>query len=278
MAAPGSGLELGSAPRHVGTAQPPGTGWERLRELWHRDELQHYPEETLNIIKATFSAAVIGWMYGGLPAFHHAKTQYIERSQAEIFQNRLDAVQSAHRAAIRGFIRYGWRWSWRIATFVAIFKAVLSSVLFVQVCLLTLSVPHTCSTVSTGLSVYRNKTTFSHFAAAGAFTGGLFRMHLGLSRMAAGSVFGAAFGIPAGGLLMAVQKLSGESIQEKRLRERRLLHEQKLAEWKARLNFTEADLEEIVSNTQEGTMERDIEKIQELLNLPKNPLPSKDGN
>lgn len=255
MAAPGSGPGLGSAPRHVGTAEPPDAGWERLRELWHRDELQQYPEETLNIIKATFSGAVIGWMYGGLPAFQHAKTQYIERSQAEIFQNRLDAVQSAHRAALRGFIRYGWRWSWRIATFVAIFN-----------------------TVSTGLSVYRNKTTFSHFAAAGAVTGGLFRMHLGLSKMAAGSVLGAAFGIPAGGLLMAVQKLAGESIQEKRLRERRLLHEQKLAEWKARLNVTEADLKEIVGNTQEGTMERDIEKIQELLNLPKNPLPSEDEN
>ncbi|CAM5080041.1 unnamed protein product [Natator depressus] len=255
MGAPESGRALGSVPRHVGTAQPPGTGWERLRELWHRDELQQYPEETLNIIKATFSGAVIGWVYGGLPAFHHAKTQYIERSQAEIFQNRLDAVQSAHRAAIRGFIRYGWRWSWRIATFVAIFN-----------------------TVSTGLSVYRNKTAFSHFAAAGAFTGGLFRVHLGLSRMAAGSVFGAAFGIPAGGLLLAVQKLAGETMQEKRTRERRLLHEQKLAEWKARLNVTEADLEEIVSNTQEGTMERDIEKIQELLNLPKNPLPSEDRN
>ncbi|XP_073160614.1 complex I assembly factor TIMMDC1, mitochondrial isoform X2 [Lepidochelys kempii] len=158
------------------------------------------------------------------------------------------------------------------------YSTVLSSVLFVHVCLLTLSVPHACSTVSTGLSVYRNKTAFSHFAAAGAFTGGLFRVHLGLSRMAAGSVFGAAFGIPAGGLLLAVQKLAGETIQEKRTRERRLLHEQKLAEWKARLNVTEADLEEIVSNTQEGTMERDIEKIQELLNLPKNPLPSEDRN
>ncbi|KAM9169329.1 complex I assembly factor TIMMDC1, mitochondrial [Pangshura tecta] len=252
MAAPGISPEQ---PRHLGTAEPPGTGWERLRELWHRDELQQYPEETLNIIKATFSGAVIGWMYGGLPAFHHAKIQYIERSQAEIFHNRLDAVESAHRAAMRGFIRYGWRWSWRIAAFVAIFN-----------------------TVSTGLSVYRNKTTFSHFAAAGAFTGGLFRMHLGLSKMAAGSVVGAAFSIPAGGLLMAVQKLAGESTQEKRLRERRLLHEQKLAEWKARLKVTEADLEEIISNAQDGTVERDVEKIQELLNLPKNPLPSEDEN
>ncbi|XP_074854057.1 complex I assembly factor TIMMDC1, mitochondrial [Carettochelys insculpta] len=251
MEGPGGGPQLGPAPRYIGTAEPPDTGWERLRELWQRDEQQRYPEETLNIIKATFSGAVIGWMYGGLPAFYHAKTQYIERSQGEVFHNRLDAVQSAHRAAIRGFIRYGWRWSWRIATFVAIFN-----------------------TVSTGLSVYRNKMAFSHFAAAGAVTGGLFRMHLGLGRTVAGCVFGAAFGVPAGGFLMAMQKLAGETIQEKRMRERRLLYERKLADWNARLH--EGGLEEIVNNIQEGSMERDLEKIEELLNLPKNPLPSED--
>lgn len=38
---------------------------------------------------------------------------------------------------------------------------------FFHVQLLTSSVPYLCSTVSTGLSVYRNKTTISHFASAG---------------------------------------------------------------------------------------------------------------
>lgn len=38
---------------------------------------------------------------------------------------------------------------------------------FFRVQLLTSSVPYLCSTVSTGLSVYRNKTTVSNFASAG---------------------------------------------------------------------------------------------------------------
>ncbi|XP_067156140.1 LOW QUALITY PROTEIN: complex I assembly factor TIMMDC1, mitochondrial [Apteryx mantelli] len=234
---------LGARPPFGRPAPPPQTGWERLCELWQRDERQRFPEETVNIIKSAFSGGVIGWVYGGLPAFRHARKEFIARSHGELFQNRADAVQSAHRAGLRSFIRYGWRWSWRVAAFVAIFN-----------------------TVSTGLSVYRNKTTISNFAAAGALAGALFRMHLGLHGLAGGSVFGIVFGIPAGGLLMVMQKLAGETLQEKRNRERRELYEQKLEEWQSRLGVTEV-LGQTESNAQGGP-QREIKRIQELLNLP----------
>ncbi|XP_071419837.1 complex I assembly factor TIMMDC1, mitochondrial [Pithys albifrons albifrons] len=211
---------------------PPQTGWERLRELWQRDDLQRYPEETVNLIKAAFTAGLVGWLYGGLPAFRSARKTFIERSHGELFQNRADAVQSAHRAGLRSFIRYGWRWSWRVTVFVTIFNI-----------------------VSTGLSVYRDKTTISHFAAAGGFTGALFRMNLGLPGLAGGFVFGAAFGIPTGGLLMALHSLAGETMQEKRSRERRELYEQKLAEWQSRLSVTEV-LGQTENNTQ-GVLKMD---------------------
>lgn len=42
--------------------------------------------------------------------------------------------------------------------------------IFFHVQLLTPSVPYLCSTVSTGLSVYRNKTTIGNFASAGGKT------------------------------------------------------------------------------------------------------------
>ncbi|KFQ21538.1 Translocase of inner mitochondrial membrane domain-containing protein 1, partial [Merops nubicus] len=145
-----------------------------------------------------------------------ARKSFIERSHGELFQNRADAVQSAHRAGLRSFIRYGWRWSWRVTAFVTVFNV-----------------------VSTGLSAYRNKTATSHYAAAGGFTGALFRMHLGLQGLAGGFLFGTAFGIPAGGLLMVMQKLAGETLQEKRNRERQELYEEKLAEWQSRLSVTE---------------------------------------
>lgn len=52
-------------------------------------------------------------------------------------------------------------------------------------------------------------------------------------------MFGTVFGVPAGGFLMAMYGLAGETFQEKRNRERRELYEQKLAEWQSRLNMTE---------------------------------------
>ncbi|KAM6291977.1 complex I assembly factor TIMMDC1, mitochondrial [Porphyrio hochstetteri] len=219
---------VGAEARFGSPAPPPRTGWERLSELWRRDERQRFPEETVNIVKSAFTAGLVGWLYGGLPAFRQARKAFIERSHGELFQNRADALQSAHRAGLRSFIRYGWRWSWRVAAFVTVFN-----------------------TVSTGLSVYRNKTTISNFASAGALTGALFRLHLGLQGLAGGFVFGAVFGIPAGGLLILMQNLAGETWEEKRSRERRELYEQKLVEWQSRLGVTEVLVPE-ESNPQEG--------------------------
>ncbi|XP_029795226.1 complex I assembly factor TIMMDC1, mitochondrial isoform X1 [Suricata suricatta] len=105
------------------------SGWDRLRDLFVKDEQQRTSKELENIYKAAVSAGIIGWAYGGIPAFIHAKQHYVEQSQAEIYHNRFDAVQSAHRAATRGFIRYGWRWSWRTTVFVTIFNTPVGSLL-----------------------------------------------------------------------------------------------------------------------------------------------------
>ncbi|XP_027623728.1 complex I assembly factor TIMMDC1, mitochondrial isoform X2 [Tupaia chinensis] len=158
-------------PAYVPNPYYPESGWDRLRELFVKDEQQRTSKELQNIYRAAVSAGIIGWAYGGIPAFIHAKQRYIEQSQAEMYHNRFDAVQSAHRAATRGFIRYGWRWSWRTTVFVTIFN-----------------------TVNTGLNVYRNKNALSHFVIAGAVTGSLFRINLGLRGLVAGGVIGALLG------------------------------------------------------------------------------------
>ncbi|CAD7670778.1 unnamed protein product [Nyctereutes procyonoides] len=224
------------------------SGWDRLRDLFVKDEQQRTSKELENIYKAAVSAGIIGWAYGGIPAFIHAKQRYVEQSQAEVYHNRFDAVQSAHRAATRGFIRYGWRWSWRTTVFVTIFN-----------------------TVNTGLNVYRNKNALSHFVIAGAVTGGLFRINLGLHGLVAGGIIGALLGAPVGSLLMAFQKFYGETVQERTQKDRKALHELKLEESKARLQFTQLLPEEIESSLQKNQSKDDVKKIEALLNLPRNP-------
>ncbi|XP_012497409.1 PREDICTED: complex I assembly factor TIMMDC1, mitochondrial isoform X2 [Propithecus coquereli] len=194
-------------PSYVPEPYYPESGWDRLRELFVKDKQQRTSKELQDIYKAAVSAGVIGWAYGGIPAFIHAKQRYIEQSQAEIYHNRFDAVQCAHRAATRGFIRYGWRWGWRTAVFVTIFN-----------------------TVNTSISVYRNKNALSHFVIAGAVTGSLFRINLGLRGLVAGGIIGALLGTPVGSLLMALQKYCGETVQERKQKDRKALHDLKLEE------------------------------------------------
>ncbi|XP_020032132.2 complex I assembly factor TIMMDC1, mitochondrial isoform X1 [Castor canadensis] len=224
------------------------SGWDRLRELFVKDEQQRTPRELENIYKAAVSAGIIGWAYGGIPAFIHAKQRYIEHSQAEIYHNQFDAVQSAHRAATRGFIRYGWRWSWRTAVFVTIFN-----------------------TVNTGLNVYHNKNALSHFVIAGAVTGGLFRINLGIRGLVAGGIIGALLGTPVGSLLVALQKYCGETVQERKQKDLKALHELKLEEWKARLQVTEQLPTEIKNSLEKNRSNDDAKKIEALLSLPRNP-------
>uniref|UniRef100_A0A8C6KJ46 Complex I assembly factor TIMMDC1, mitochondrial n=1 Tax=Nothobranchius furzeri TaxID=105023 RepID=A0A8C6KJ46_NOTFU len=200
----------------------PDTGWERIRDLFDRDETMQYPEELTNIMKNCFVGAVAGFLYGGLPAARFARQRYIQVSQAEVYRGRVDAVRSSHHAAIRGFLRYGWRWSWRVSLIVTLF-----------------------SSVSTGLSVYRDKDVLSNYVAAGVVTVGLYRLNLGLRGLVAGSVIGAVLGVPTGALILGLQRLMGETFRERRRRERRELYELLILDVGSQLEETSKDMQRI---------------------------------
>ncbi|ERE74768.1 protein O-glucosyltransferase 1 [Cricetulus griseus] len=206
-----------------------------IPRLW-KTELEHQriPKEVEYICRAAVSAGIIGWAYGGIPAFIHAKNRYIEQSQGEMFHNRFDAVQSAHRAGTRGFLRYGWRWSWRTAVFVTIFNVHVA----VQEQLRGVGSP-----LNTPVLEIERST-------------------------------------PMGCLMMALQKYCDETVQERRQKDQKALREQKLEEWRRKLQHTELLPEKIASDLEKIRSEENAQRIQELLNLPRNPSspdkPSKD--
>nr|XP_019950705.1 PREDICTED: complex I assembly factor TIMMDC1, mitochondrial [Paralichthys olivaceus] len=244
-----------SVPSNLGKPEFPDTGWDRIKDLFDRDVTQSYPEELTNVIKSGVVAGFAGLIYGGLPAARHARQRYIQISQAEIYTGRVEAVRSAHNAAIRGFVRYGWRWSWRVAAFVTLFNS-----------------------VSTGLSVYRDKYTLSHYAAAGAVTGGLFRLNLGLGGLVAGTIIGAALGIPTGALITSMQSLAEETVRERRRRERRELYDLRLAEWAARLQLTDDLIGDLKVSCQAEETNKDMQRIQELLSSSQNKDEAQDSS
>lgn len=242
-------------PSNMGGPEFPDTGWDRIMDLFESNTKHKYPEELTNVIKSGVVAALAGLLYGGLPAARHARKRYIQVSQAEIYTTRVEAVRSAHNAAIRGFLRHGVRWSWRVTVFVTLFNS-----------------------VSTGLSVYRDKYTPSHYAAAGAVTGGLFRLNLGLGGLVAGTIIGAVLGIPIGALIISMQSLAGETVRERRRKERRELYELRLAEWTARLHLTDELIGDLNVNAQAQEISKDVQRIQELLSLPQNDNVGEDSS
>lgn len=242
-------------PSNMGKPGFADTGWGRIKDLFERDATHRYSEELTNVVKSGLAAALAGLIFGGLPAARHARQRYIQASQAEIYTSQVDAVRSAHNAAIRGFMRYGWRWSWRVAAFVTLFNS-----------------------VSTGLSVYRNKYTLSHYAAAGAVTGALFRLNLGLGGLVGGTIIGAVLGIPAGAFIMSMQLLTGEAAIDRRRRERRELYELRLEEWTARLQLTDELIRDLNASSQAEDTNKDIQRIQELLSIPRNEDVTQDSS
>nr|XP_057941946.1 complex I assembly factor TIMMDC1, mitochondrial isoform X2 [Doryrhamphus excisus] len=232
-----------AAPVHALAADtvPNESGWDRVKDLFQRDASRGYSDEVTNVLKSAFVAAIAGFIYGGLPAARHAKQRYIQMSQAELYNSRVEAVRSAHNAAVRGFVRYGSRWSWRVAAFVTLFNS-----------------------ISTGLCVYRDKYSLSSFAVAGAVTGGVFRLTLGVRGLVAGGIMGAVLGIPTGALILGMNALTGESVQERRWRERQEIHRLGAEEWTARLHLTDELIGDL--NASSGTeSEKDAERIRELL-------------
>ncbi|KAM9828626.1 complex I assembly factor TIMMDC1, mitochondrial [Syngnathus typhle] len=246
-AAPPQPIPAPALPSNIGKPDFPDTGWDRIKDLFQKDATQGYPEEVTNVVKSGLVASIAGLIYGGLPAARHAKQRYIQLSQAELYTSRLEAVRLAHNAAIRGFVRYGLRWSWRVAAFVTLFNS-----------------------VSTGLSVYRDKCTLGNYVAAGAVTGGVFRLNLGLRGLVAGTIIGAALGIPTGAVIIGMLSATGESMRERRRRERRETYEMKLAEWSARLELTDELIGDLTVTSKAEEVERDLNRIQDLLDLPQN--------
>lgn len=49
------------------------------------------------MFKSGMAAAMVGLLYGGLPAARHARLSYIQNSQAEIYTTRVEAVVGERR-------------------------------------------------------------------------------------------------------------------------------------------------------------------------------------
>lgn len=168
------------------------SGWDNVKDAYILNrETGEISREVYELFMMFLLGSAAGSLYGGLPASRHARNRYIQTSDAALYSSKLEAVGTSYNAGTRGFIRYGYRWGWRTGFLALGFHG-----------------------ISSFLAVYRDKTDMYNYAVASVSTGALYRINLGLRGMIGGGIVGALLGIPAGGMLLAAQHLSGVTLLE----------------------------------------------------------------
>lgn len=76
--------------------------------------------------------------------------------------------------------------------------------------------------------------------------------------------------LPTGALIVGMRSMAGDNSRDRRRRERSELYDLKLAEWTDRLNVTEELIGDLNVGSQAEEVNTDMQRIQELLSLPKN--------
>lgn len=72
------------------------------------------------------------------------------------------------------------------------------------------------SAITTTVAVYRGKSSMMEYILAGTITGSMYKFNMGLRGMAAGAIFGGAFGTIAGAVTMLLLKSTGMTMEEAR--------------------------------------------------------------
>ncbi|XP_069703295.1 RPII140-upstream gene protein isoform X2 [Periplaneta americana] len=169
------------------------TGRDRLYMMYSLDEFGNISPELNSACQAAFLGTFIGACYGGVLNSKIAYTDFMERNEATIFKNHLDAKKKLQDQVTIGFGKGAFRWGWRLGLFSGMY------VLF-----------------TTSIAVYRGHSSIVEYVAAGGLTGALYKCNMGLRGMAVGGGLGSVLGGIAGIASLSILKLSGLSMEEVR--------------------------------------------------------------
>lgn len=162
------------------------TGIEGIKKMFRRNDMEEVSVELHTCIQATTTGFFIGVCFGGFIKSRDAYLNFIENNQATAFKTTLQAQKKLQDSVFIAFARGGYHYGWRIAFFTGCFNL-----------------------ISTVISVYRGDTSIMQFASAGAITGGLYKLNLGLAATLVGAGVGALLGLAGGAAIVGILKLTG---------------------------------------------------------------------
>ncbi|XP_029161780.1 RPII140-upstream gene protein [Nylanderia fulva] len=166
-------------------------GWDRVKNIFHRNQDGYLTKELTSIVNITLSGGVIGVVLGGMSATKNTVDNFISSNEATRFISHFDAKWHLQQSVTQSFIKKGGRMGAKLALFCFLF-----------------------STITTSATAYRGKLTVGNYMLGGSVTGLLFKINLGLRGACVGMGLGGILGGICGGVSVFILKLSGVTIDE----------------------------------------------------------------
>ncbi|XP_026729395.1 RPII140-upstream gene protein [Trichoplusia ni] len=169
----------------------PKTGWERVKQMYSRSEYEEISVELNTVLQSALSGAFVGGCLGGFVSSRVAYLDFIENNQATIFKSTANAKKRLQDYVTVAFARGAYKWGWRLCFFTGLF-----------------------SLTATTVSVYRGDTSLIEYISAGALTGALYKINLGLPAVFVGAALGTVLSTAAGLAIIGLLKVTGLSMAD----------------------------------------------------------------
>ena len=169
---------------------PGEIGMDRIKRMLQVDG-GHITKELQAIITSTVTAVIGGFLFGGLMRARHIPETFIAENQASQFAGKIDAQRQLQYKFAMAFIKGGTNVALKLGLFCFLF-----------------------SSSSTCLYVYRGKFELINFAAAGALTGSLYKLNMGIKGALAGSFAGTTLGTTYGLMTLGLLYITGTKIED----------------------------------------------------------------
>ncbi|XP_043261105.1 RPII140-upstream gene protein [Colletes gigas] len=161
-------------------------GMDRLKKMFSLNEYGEISKEMLSIINTTTSGFIGGFLIGGTMKSRFVPRSFIAENQVTKFQNVYDAQQQLRYNFVREFFKGGRNLAMKLGVFCFLFQGTF-------IC----------------LQVYRGKQSMINYTCAGAVTGCLFKLNMGIRGAISGSIFGAILGSMYGSITFLTLYLTG---------------------------------------------------------------------
>ncbi|KAK3915879.1 RPII140-upstream gene protein [Frankliniella fusca] len=170
------------------------TGWERVKfALFTPDENGEFGPHVEMIGTSSFMAFVVGFGIGGFEKSKSVYVEFLRTNQATKFDSHMEAKKRLQDRMSIGLMRGGFTLGWRAALFTFMFASVSSAV-----------------------SLYRNKEGILEYTTAGLAAGMAYRIHLGIRRIIVGGILGSTLGTVTGLINTGLFKIFGFSMSQLR--------------------------------------------------------------